>query len=243
MGISQSAIALLYLYALLSGFFLGAVYDCLRLTRVMLGSHYSRRVARRLRAIKLPLLSQKSERSESRALGIVIFFEALIFCLFAGVLVILLFYQANNGKFRFPVVLCLCAGFLVYRGTLGRAVMLFSEVIAYAVESAVRYTVFFLFFPFRWAKRRIAQLAQRIYASLYGRSQRKARVRYTAQMHAQIAKNACGILMQKDVQRSNKRLKNGKKYAKGKKKAVQSEPDPACFSGSDRGGFHRRVCK
>ena len=243
MGISQSAIGILYLYALLSGFFLGAVYDCLRLTRVLLGSHYSRRVARRLRAIRLPFLSKRGERRESRALGIVVFFEDLIFCLFAGILVILLFYQANNGKFRFPVVLCLCAGFLIYRGTLGRVVMLCSEVIAYAIESCLRYTFFFLFFPLRRAKQRIAHLAGLAWGGICSRAQKKSRLRYTKLLRAQIATNACGALRQKDIQLSNKKLKKGKRYAKGKEKAVQSQSDPARFSGSDRGGIHHRVCK
>ena len=148
MDISQAALARLYLYALLLGIGLGILYDLLRITRVFLGAHYSRRAARRLQELHLPLLRPRLKRRESRALGIVVFLEDLLFCLFAAVAMILLFYEANRGKIRFPALICVGAGFLLYRSTLGRLVMLSSEVIVFALDTAFRYVCFSCFFLF-----------------------------------------------------------------------------------------------
>ena len=162
MTVSQSALAWLYLYAAILGIALGAFYDFFRITRVFLGMHYSRRAANRLRALHLPFLTSRRKTGESRALGIVIFFEDLIFCMVAGIALVILFYEVNSGRFRAPALLCAGAGFLFYRGTIGRAVMLFSEVIAFVIETGVRYLVFFTFYPIRvsakWLGAQIAAL-------------------------------------------------------------------------------------
>lgn len=211
MGISQSAIGALYLYALLLGIALGAIYDCLRITRVFLGNHYSHRTARRLREIHLPLLSKGKTRGESRFLGLVVFFEDLFFCLFAGISLILLLYEANNGKFRFPVVLSAGCGFLLYRGTVGRLVMLFSEVIAFALETSMRYCVFFLLFPFRWTGKRLLGFFRRISERIARKRQKKIRIRYTKREIDRISVNGCGMLtpdQPSSVSRGN--LKKGK---------------------------------
>ena len=212
MELSQSALAQLYLYALLLGIFLGAVYDVLRLTRVFLGVHYSCKAAKRLQAIQLPLLKTKKRRKESRALGFVIFIEDLLFCIFAGIALVLLFYEANSGKLRFPVLLCAGAGFLLYRGTLGRAVMLFSEVIAFIVETTVRYALFFLVFPIRSLVGLLCRLTTSCVRHLARIQQKKKRLRYTVSERQRTVQNACGLLAQ-NLPR-NKQIKGGKKVGR-----------------------------
>jgi len=243
MGISQSAIGALYFYAFLLGLILGAVYDCLRITRVFLGNHYSRRAARHLQRIRLPFLKSAEARTESRALGVVVFFEDLLFCLCAGISLILLLYGFNNGKFRFFVVICACLGFLVYRGTLGRIVMLFSEVIAFALETAVRYVVFFMLLPFRFFKQKLTEKGRALSERHTQKRQRRARVRYTELQQKRASENGCGMLLREDASGRKRCLKKGRVYATGKKKAVQPNADPARLSGFDRGGVGRRVCK
>ena len=147
MEISQAVLAWLYAYAFLLGICLGGAYDLLRLTRVFLGVHYSRRAAKRLQEIRLPFLKPYQKKKESAALGVVVFIEDLCFCIFTGVAIVLLFYIQNNGKIRASAFLCIGAGFFLYRATLGRIVMLFSEVIAFLVETAIGYAVFFLLYP------------------------------------------------------------------------------------------------
>lgn len=239
MELSQSALARLYFYALILGVCLAALYDLLRITRVFLGVHYSRRAADRLQRIRLPLLSPHKKSTESRALGTVVFFEDLLFCVFSGVAFILLFYRANNGKIRFPVFICAAAGFLLYRGTLGRAVMLFSEVIAFGIETVVRYAAFFISYPFRmlfsWLVGRIRQIVKRGKE----RKQRAKRRRFTRMEDRRIAQNACGLLPE-DMPKPVK-LKRGKKLGKGKEKTVHAHASRARSSRRSDRRFHRGI--
>lgn len=243
MGISQSAIGALYFYAFLLGVLLGAVYDCLRITRVFFGNHYSRRAARRLQRLRLPLLKSAKVRTESRALGVIVFFEDLLFCLFAGIALILLLYGFHNGKLRFFVVICACIGFLIYRGTLGKIVMMFSEVIAFSLETVFRYIFFFALFPFRFLKRKLMEQGSALSKRHIQKRQRRERVRYTALQQKRACEIGCGMLPQKAAEDRKGCLKKGRIYATGTKKTVQPDVDSARLSGFDRGGVGGRVCK
>lgn len=242
MGISQLVLGRLFLYATLLGGVLGGVYDLLRLTRMFLGIHYSRRTSRRLRQIRLPLLPVKKERGENRALGIVLFLEDLLFGLGSGIALILLFYELDNGKLRFPAILCCGAGFLIYRFTLGRPIMLAFEFVAYFLETAVRYAVFFVSCPFVWAARRIKRCIGRLCRGARERYERSRRVRYTACQQKRITSDGCGMLSQIGDPEKNG-IKKGKRYVREKKETVQSEPTHSRLSGSDRGRIHRGVRK
>ena len=234
--------AWLYMYAFLLGIALGAVYDVLRITRVFLGVHYSRRAAKKLQEIRLPFLSPHKKQTESHALGFVVFLEDLLFCVLVGVSLILLFYGSNNGKLRFPALICTCAGFLLYRGTVGRLVMLFSEVIAFLIETTVRYSMFFLLFPFRalgkWLKKRIRQAVNHV----IGVRRKRMRRRFTASQSARIEQNACGMIPQ-DIPKKS-RIKRGKSLGKGKskKETVQSHTFDARASRRSGGGIDRNIC-
>ncbi|MBE6602306.1 MAG: hypothetical protein E7637_07385 [Ruminococcaceae bacterium] len=237
MAISQGSLAWLYACACLLGLALGAVYDLLRITRVFLGVRYSRRASRRLRAIRLPLLAPRTKRRESRALGVVVFFEDLFYCLFAGIAMILLFYECNNGKIRYPVFFLVAVGFLVYRYTLGRIVMLFSEAITFVLETAFRYFFFFIFYPFRFLYKQIKRAVAKCKDRAMRARKRRSRSRYTERELARTQKNACGLIPE-DVPKA-RALKGGKKLVK-QQKTVQPESaraNPACHAraGIDRG--------
>jgi len=220
MEISQEALARLYLYALFLGCALGAVYDLLRISRVFFGIHYSQRAIKRLTCVRLPLLEARTERKKKRTLGAVIFFEDLFFCIFCAIALILLFYECNNGKIRYPVFLAAGVGFLMYRGTLGKAVMLFSEVIVFAVETAFRYIFFFLFFPVRFACKNLRAVVRKL-AMHVGRIRKKrSRRRYTELESQRNEKNACGLIF--EALPKDNSIKRGKKIVK-KQKAVQSD--------------------
>ena len=238
MNLSQAELAWLYLYALLLGVALAAVYDLLRITRVFLGVRYSRRFAKRMRDVQLPFLRPRPKRAESRALGVVVFFEDLFFCMFAAVALILLFYQANNGKFRFPALLAVGAGFLLYRGTLGRLVMLFSEVIAFFIETGVRYLLFFMLFPIRtlfgFVKKRLGLAAKRAQYT-YRHSRRK---HFTSDQIERVRRDACGMIPEKAMP---KRTPKKGKYVAKRKKTIQSDAADAPASGTSGRRVNRRV--
>ncbi len=237
MEISQVSLAWLYAYALLLGFISGFCYDLLRITRVFLGVHYSRRAAEKIRELSLPLLKSRKRRGESHALGIVVFLEDLIFCLLTGIAVILLFYAVNNGKIRFSALLVSGVGFLLYRATLGRLMMLFSEVIAFCVEIAVRYAVFFLLYPFQklvgWSVGRMRTVKRR--ASRM--SQKRTRRRYTERERERLSRNACGMIP--DGMTKSRTPKRGKQIVKRNKKTIQSHTADASASRRAGGGLDR----
>ena len=239
MNLSQGGLAALYAWSFLLGGCFGAVYDLFRITRVLLGVHYSRRTADRLFKMQLPLLKRIRRRKESRVLGIVIFLEDLLFCLLVGVTMIILFYGANHGKIRFPSFFLAAGGFLLYRVTLGRLVMTFSEVIAFFTEVFIRYVLFFAGYPvrllYRWGKR----LADRLSAWAKRTCQHRARCRYTAVETARLHKNACGLIP--DEIPTKEVLKRGKQIVTKKQKTIQ--PNAACprARGCTGGHLHRHL--
>lgn len=211
MEISQTALMLLYFYAFLLGLFLGAVYDCFRITRIFFGVHYSRNTAKRLRARTLPLLKPKKERNNTKGLGILMFFEDLLFSLLAGSALVILLYEQNNGKFRFLVVVFLLLGFWIYRETLGRIVMLFSEGIAFCVETTLRYLFFFLGLPVRFCCNQVSCIVAKLYRKCKEDCQKRRRKRLTAREKKRIAVNGCGLLPSDD--KTKRREKVAKKRA------------------------------
>ncbi len=209
MEISQTALMLLYFYSFLLGLFLGAVYDCFRITRIFFGVHYSRSTAKRLRMRALPLLKPQKERHSTKGLGILMFFEDLLFSLLAGSSLVILLYERNNGKFRFLVVVFLLLGFVIYRETLGRIVMLFSEGIAFFCETALRYLFFFVGLPIRFCYGRLTRFTATLYRKCTEKHLKHRRKRLTANEKKNIALNGCGLLPPTD--RKKRREKVAKK--------------------------------
>ena len=210
MEIVQSALARLTLYACLLGAALGAVYDLLRLSRVFLGVHYSQRAAKRLQAIRLPLIGPRTKKKKSPALGIVVFLEDFLFCIFAGITLILLFYEYNNGKIRYVAFLGAALGFLGYRGTLGRVVMLFSEAITFLVETGLRYIFFFGAYPFRILGRLVGRLSLGALRGVQNAVGKRRRRRYTARERARGIQTAWGLIPNESFAVA-KKIKRGKK--------------------------------
>ena len=237
MEISQVALARLYLLALVVGGLLGVIYDVLRISRVFLGVQYSRRATERLKRLRLPLIKGISNRRESPILGTVIFFEDLLFGILCGIAMILLFYGANNGNVRLLAVPITLVGFFLYRQTIGRAVMLFSEVIAFFAETILRYAVFFLLFPFRWTTRKIGRGISVAVTAACNRERRRRRQRYTTLVERQ-TNTACGMISQ-----GKGRLKRGRRYGEKNEKAIQLEHSDASISCGHRGGLSGRVRK
>ena len=243
MELSQSSLAWLYLCAFLLGIGLGAFYDIFRITRVFLGVHYSRRAANRLTEIQLPLLKPRKKRGESRALGMIVFLEDLLFCLLTGIAFILLFYELNHGKFRLIAVICAGTGFLLYRGTIGRLVMLFSELIAFVLESAVRYAVFFLIYPARLLIGFVRKRTQIMIAASVRKKKKRRRKHYTGMESERISVNACGLIPQNMPKQRNLKSKRGKKIGTAKETTVQSKLSDTRSSRHPHRGFYRNICK
>ena len=109
--LSQRTLALLFVYAAVIGFGLGAVYDGLRVLRMLLGES----------------LSGQGRRPPP--LTVLLFFEDVCFMLAATVALIVLGYYANDGNLRAPAVIGLLAGFFVYRHTVSRLLLRVSDAL------------------------------------------------------------------------------------------------------------------
>ena len=236
MTVSQTQLALLYLNALLLGVGLGLAYDLIRIVRILLGEQFSTSACR-FRDAQLPLLSAKKRKRHPRMLKLLVFVGDFLFCIFAAIAMILLFYQINNGKVRFLAFPMAGIGFYLYRRSLGRAVMLGAETAAFLLETAVRYLCFFAMFPIKWSCRRLVSVARKCHRGVVMKRRRRVRADYTkrfeAQMESNIMQGLLGEKKEKGVRRDAGRRKQ--------EETVQPEFAGADFSGGDRGGIHRRV--
>ena len=178
MFISQTALGLLYLYGAILGASAGALYDFFRITRIFFGVHYSRSAAEKLKKIQLPLLPPYKEHEESPILGVLVFLQDFFFCIFSGIALAILFYEANDGVIRPPVLLAFAAGFFLYRQTLSRLTMAISEILAFFLESAVRYLWFFLSYPFRVFGKLLVQFARVLILKIQSRARVIQRARF-----------------------------------------------------------------
>ena len=212
MYLSQAKIAWLYFWSFLTGGFLGGVYDCLRLSRLLPGGV----PPTKLRERRLPLLGVLPKGERRRAAAVLIFFEDLLFGIVAGVVLVLLFYEAFDGNIRIPALLLAAAGFGVFRASLGRLSVRAAAFIGFVLEVAVRYVCYFAALP-------VGALAGWI-GRLHRAARKRARARYTKEKF-------------KDLQRKEERERNGE----NKEKAVQSEPDGADFSRGACGRVDRGI--
>lgn len=212
MYLSQTAIAWLYLWSFLTGVFLGAVYDCLRLTRLLPGSVPPIGLRRR----KLPILGVLPEPKKRRATAVLIFLEDFLFCLIAGVAAVLLFYEAFDGKIRVPALALIAAGFGAFHVSFGRLALRVAALVGFLLEVAVRYICHFAALPVKGA----AVLA------------RRGRLAYERRERAHYTKTEFGKLQ---------KAEEAEQDGKNKEKTIQPEPDGQNLSRGSRGRVHRGV--
>ena len=242
MEISQIAIARLYVLAVVVGIGLGALYDVFRISRVFFGVRYSRWGETLQARVHLPFISPPKKHKKNPFLATIIFFEDLLFGILSGIAMILLFYLENNGKIRFPALLCATGGFFLYRATLGRLVMLCSDMIAFCMSVFVRYTVFLVSFPFCLIGKKAYFVSGKAIKSCQYHALKKRRYRNTTRLRRQMEQDACGMIPKKDDTKP-KTLKRGHRYARKNEKAIQFEHVDEDFSRGDRCGLFDRVCK
>lgn len=123
--LSQRTLALMFVYAVLTGFGLGPVYDGFRILRMALGDPTAARgpVGRRGSAPE-----PCGPRRRSPVLTAFLFVEDLVFMLIAAVALILLGYYTNDGQLRAPAPVGMACGFFVYIHTVSRPLVRLAEL-------------------------------------------------------------------------------------------------------------------
>lgn len=148
--ISRQLVTLLCSIAL--GVCFGVSWDIVRITRVLLGVKYHSKASDKLADVKLPLLKERKKNkgsAVSRFLNVLIFMQDIFSFALWGAASAVFFYYTSDGHWRLFALLGIFAGFLAYYFTLGRAVIYFSQYIAFALSAAVRYLFFFISYPIK----------------------------------------------------------------------------------------------
>lgn len=130
---TQRALALMFVYAAITGFFLGGVYDILRILRALLG-----------------FPDQNAGSSPQPGWRAVLFAEDVLFMLVASVAFILLCYYTNDGQLRAPALVGMACGFFVYRYTVGALTRRLTPPFVRIVRSLVRLALSPIRIPLKW---------------------------------------------------------------------------------------------
>lgn len=153
MGISPERQFAAFLYAILAGVICGILYDCVRVSRVLLGIARYTRAGNRMYDRSLPLIGAVQPAvSAPRHRGVRLILLAagdLLFAAFAGVTFSVFLYHAASGCFRWFYLLGGGIGFLLYYQTAGRLVVLSSEALVFCLRVVIRYLFWLFFAPFR----------------------------------------------------------------------------------------------
>lgn len=201
MLLSQSGLALLYLYALALGGVLGLFFDLIRFPRLL----FTREAEPKKEGAKQSLRKR-------RAVGAFVFLEDFLFCIVAAVCVILLFYEHNNGKIRPLVFLILPGGFFLYSATVGRWIRSFLQILVKWIHKAL-WKAFLLV----WKPTKKALIA--LGSALQKQAEKRARKRETKKLFRMVERDAAGLLPGGAVLKKQEVSKNkGGAHGGGKRK-------------------------
>ena len=132
MKASGETLALLLLYSLLVGAFLGVLWDTFRILRIMA---YGK--SPQIKNLFIPLPSSEKEVKKALSVahtqkffstaGILIFISDILFSITAAISLILLVFHINNGDVRAVALVGAAVGFTAYYFTVGKVTVFFSE--------------------------------------------------------------------------------------------------------------------
>jgi hypothetical protein len=207
MEISQIALARLSFVAFLLGIALGILYD---LIRTLIGANrctHNSDLFQSIRAVK-KFYRKRVKKTQSKRFAVIVFLSDFIFCILVAISIILLFYQGNNGKWRFPIVLCILCGAFLYRTLLSKCVLLIAETACTFLIGTVRLLCFVVLFPFAWSIKTVTRKIRSGLLLLSLKREQQKRGRYTRALYRAIEYNALGMINVKH--RKTERNENGK---------------------------------
>lgn len=151
----QREFLLFVLHSFLCGTALGALYDCLRISRLMLGiAIYPSKLGKTLGEKSFPLIGKVNAGKRSGKLGklaknTLLFLGDILFMVVAAVAVICVAFFRNDGKIRMIAIVFTVLGFACYRISLGRPVIACSSLIVFIIRLVRAYLWFFLTLPLK----------------------------------------------------------------------------------------------
>ncbi len=157
----MKALLLTSLYAAVLGLFIGALYDVVRILRVMTGvsaTRASSRVRTTLREGWPDVFSFSGSRAFSSVFTAVT--DVVFLAVFAATFVLFL-YCFNYGRFRWFILASTLAGFRLYYLSVGRVIISVSGYIANVLKLVLNSALFLLIYPFRALFKLLLSLARK----------------------------------------------------------------------------------
>ena len=148
-----------FVISLITGAFLGAVYDAIRILRCIFGVRYYNK--------NKPFWSDKVKSRKARGLtrlkeSILIFITDILFFVFSGVTIAIIVYYVNSGIVRWYILMLCLFGFLAYYFTVGRLVIRIADRVATVIRLFASSIVYLLVYPLK----PIVPLTKRIFLLL-----------------------------------------------------------------------------
>ncbi len=224
MELSQTSLAVFFAVMLACGAFLGIVYDLTAILPAICGRVFDIKLNERLGGIYLPLIKRPLKRYTtahgrvSRTLSI--FFHDLLFMITAGIVVSLVVYRFNDGRWRVGGLVCLCVGYAIYRVILRRLVLCFTELLRFAIRVLAAYIAFFVLLPIKWGANKL-----RVFYKMFRSQQIEKYIRqYSEKEKKRILRST------REGSLDGKIKFNGEKYARRKKEKSNSDLDHSLAS-------------
>ncbi len=199
MGIEQEQQLYAFLYAVLTGCLLGCLYDCIRILRVFFGVSSFTKEDGRLKTLSLPFIGsvypvdRREERRRYRLFWLAV--GDMCFAILAGCAFCVFLYHFASGCFRWFYLLGCSVGFFAYYFSLGRLVVLSSEMLAFLLRVFLRYLGWLLCLPFRAVRSLTVWVCRlfirRILLPILISIKHRARMRYTRRLRTQLKFLVC----------------------------------------------------
>ncbi len=168
----MSSLARTALYALTFGIFLGAVYDLVRILRIIAGvSDYG--VDIRFSGTYSGKIKNLFSGNRSRIFSSVfVAVTDFAFFMFAGISFILFLYCFNFGIFRWFILLSAILGFRLYYISIGRAVISLSGNIASVILFIINTLIYIAMIPARKAAKLLSAIFSAVVENTFARLKR-----------------------------------------------------------------------
>ncbi len=172
--VAPAVLIRLFWWGGLLGLAFAAVYDLLRISRALMGERYGGRTAGRLADLPMPPTVRHSSTAPRRGLyRLIVNVEDLLYFLFVGAALAVYFSAANHGRVRWLAFAGIVLGFLLWRLTVGRAIVAASAAIAALLRFALCWALWGLSRPVVRLGRLIAACLRaglrRLYLPIYTR--------------------------------------------------------------------------
>lgn len=144
MEVSITDQLIITLYSILMGAALGVIYNAIGIIKAVIFQSYSEKILIFKRYLK-------RKRSTKKINTIVTFFFDLLFFVIITPLMVIFVHCVNNGNLRWYIFFGALTGFLVYRITIGRVIVIILENLAVLFQYAFKTAFEFLYKPIKFA--------------------------------------------------------------------------------------------